>query len=292
MRLFIDYTLSGISSGMIYSAVALGLVLIWRSTHILNFAQGGMAMLTTYVASTLLEHSFGYWAAFAVALLAGLVLGGVTERVLIRPVEGRSPIDAVIVAIGFLIFLEALAGAIWGSNLRAFPAAFGQVGYVIGGQPIEFTPFDLFIVLAVLALMGLMLVLFRGTSLGLKMRASAFAPEVARLLGVRVNRMLTLGWALAAMAGALAGLFVAPGVFLSPNYMDSILIFGFASAIVGGLESPLGSLIGGLVTGLALSYVGGYIGSSFEATGALALLVVVLMVRPAGLFSRAQARRV
>ncbi|HLN06086.1 MAG TPA: branched-chain amino acid ABC transporter permease [Acidimicrobiales bacterium] len=292
MRLFVDYTLSGVSAGMVYAAVALGLVLIWRSTQILNFAQGAMAMLTTYVASTLLEHSFGYWAAFALALVAGLVLGAATERVLIRPVEGRSAIDAVIVAIGLLIFLEALAGAIWGSNPRAFPAPFKLVGYVIGGQPVEFTPFDLFIVLAVLLLMGLMLVLFRFTGVGLRMRASAFAPEVARLLGVRVNRMLTLGWALAAMAGALAGVFVAPKVFLSPTYMDSILIYGFTAAIVGGLESPVGSLVGGLGTGLILSYVGGYLGSSFQATGALVLLVVVLMVRPTGLFSRVQPRRV
>lgn len=292
MRLFVNYTLNGISSGMIYAAVALGLVLIWRSTRILNFAQGGMAMITTYVAATVLEHSVGYWGAFVVALVAGLLLGAAAERVLIRPVEGRSPIDAVIVAIGFLIFLEALAGAIWGSNLRAFPAPFRQVGYVIGGHALAFTPFDLFVVAAVLVLMGLMLVLFRYTAVGLRMRASAFSPEVARLLGVRVNQMLTLGWALAAMAGALAGLFVAPAVFLSPNYMDSILIFGFTAAIVGGLESPVGSLVGGLITGLALSYVGGYIDSSFEPTGALVLLVVVLMVRPSGLFSRAQPRRV
>ena len=292
MRLFLNYTLSGVSSGMIYSAVALGLVLIWRSTRILNFAQGGMAMITTYVASTLLEHSVGYWAAFAVALIAGFVLGTSTERLLIRPVEGRSPVDAVIVAVGFLIFLEALAGAIWGSTLRGFPAAFSQVDYIVGGRAVQFTPFDLFIVLGVLAVMGLMLLLFRFTEVGLRMRAAAFAPEVARLLGVRVNRMLTLGWGLAAMAGALAGLFVAPAVFLSPNYMDSILIYGFTAAIVGGLESPFGSLVGGLITGLAISYVGNYLGSSFEGAGALALLVVVLMARPTGLFTRVQARRV
>ena len=267
MRLFVNHTLTGISSGMVYAAVALGLVLIWRSTQILNFAQGGMAMFTTYLASTLLEHSFGYWAAFVLALVAGLALGAATERVLIRPVESRSPIDAVIVAIGFLIFLEALAGAIWSSNTRGFPAPFRQVGYVIGGHPVQFTRFDLFIVVSVLVLMGLILVLFRFTRTGLRMRASAFAPEVARLLGVRVNRMLTLGWALAAMAGALAGLFVAPEVFLSPTYMDSILIYGFTAAIVGGLESPVGSLVGGLATGLILSYVGGYLGASFEAPG-------------------------
>jgi branched-chain amino acid transport system permease protein len=292
MTLFVDYTLSGVSAGMIYAAVALGLVLIWRSTQILNFAQGGMAMITTYIAATLLEHSVGYWAAFAVALAAGFALGAATERVLIRPVEGRSPIDSVIVAVGFLIFLEAVAGVIWSSTSRGFPFPFSHIGYVVGTQSIEFGAFDLFIVVAVLLLMGLMLLLFRFTGLGLRMRASAFAPEVARLLGVRVNRMLTLGWALAAMAGALAGLFVAPEIFLTPTYMDSILIYGFTAAVVGGLESPFGSLVGGLATGLLLSYVGGYLGSSFQAAGALALIVVVLMLRPTGLFSRVQPRRV
>ncbi len=206
--------------------------------------------------------------------------------------EGRSPVDAVIVAIGFLTFLEALAGAIWGASPRGFPAPFSQIDYIVGGHAVTFTPFDLFIVLSVLGLMGLMLLLFRFTEIGLRMRASAFSPEVAKLLGVRVNRMLTLGWALAAMAGALAGLFVAPAVFLSPSYMDSILIYGFTAAIVGGLESPFGSLVGGLVTGLAISYVGGYLGPAYQGAGALALLVVVLMARPSGLFSRVQARRV
>jgi len=224
--------------------------------------------------------------------VAGLALGAATERVLIRPVEGRNPIDAVIVAIGFLIFLEAVAGAVWGSSPRGFPVPFSRLGYTVAGHSIEFTPFDLFIVVAVLVLMGLLLVLFRFTGLGLGMRAAAFAPEVARLLGVRVNRMLTLGWALAAMAGALAGLFVAPEIFLTPTYMDSILIYGFTAAIVGGLESPFGSLVGGLGTGLALSYVGGYLGPSFQAAGALALIVVVLMLRPTGLFTRVQPRRV
>lgn len=292
MRVFVNYTLNGVSSGMIYAAVALGLVLIWRSTRLLNFAQGAMAMVTTYLALTFLEHSLGFWEAFVLALIAGLLLGGITERVLIRPVEGRGPINAVIVTIGLLIFLEGGAGAIWGSSPRGFPPAFSINGYVIGGKGVEFAPADLFTVAAVLGLMGLMVLLFRFTPVGLRMRASAFSPEVARLLGVRVKRMLTLGWALATMTGALAGLFVAPKVFLSPNYMDSILIYGFAAAIVGGLESPVGSLVGGLATGLALSYVSGYIGSDYPPIGAVVLLVVVLMVRPAGLFSRVQPRRV
>jgi branched-chain amino acid transport system permease protein len=292
MRLFVNYTLVGITQGMIYAAVALALVLAWRSTRILNFAQGAMAMITTYVAETVLEHSVGYWGAFVVAIVAGLALGALTERVVIRPVETRNPLNAVIVAIGVLILLEALAAAIWGSQERGFPAPFSVIGFTVAGHGIELAPFDVFVIAAVLVMMGLLMALFRFTSLGLRMRASAFSPEVAGMLGVRVKRLLTLGWALAAAVGALAGLFVAPSVFLYPENMDSILIFGFTAAIIGGLDSPLGALIGGLVSGLVLSYVGGYIGSSFQASGAVLLLVVVLMVRPSGLFSSAQTRRV
>jgi branched-chain amino acid transport system permease protein len=277
---------------MIYAAVAMALVLAWRSTRILNFAQGALAMTTTYIAETVLDHSIGYWEAFVVALAAGLALGAVTERLVIRPVESRNPLNAIIVAIGVLIFLEALAAAIWGSQQRGFPAPFSIIGYTVGGSGIDFTPFDLFVIVAVLVMMGLLLALFRLTGLGLRMRASAFSPEVAGMLGVRVKRLLTLGWALAAGVGALAGLLAAPSVFLYPQNMDSILIFGFTAAIIGGLESPLGALVGGLVSGLALSYVGGYIGSSFQASGAVVLLVVVLMLRPSGLFSSSQARRV
>ena len=292
MRLFVNYTLVGLTQGMVYSAVALALVLAWRSTRILNFAQGAMAMISTYVAETLLDHSVGYWLAFVVAIAAGFLIGGLTERFVIRPVESRNPLNAVIVAIGVLIFLEALAAAVWGSQERGFPAPFSVHGFTVGGHGVELSAFDVFTIEAVLVTMGLLIVLFRFTSLGLSMRASAFSPEVAGMLGVRVKRLLTLGWALAAGVGALAGLFVAPSVFLAPGYMDSILIFGFTAAIIGGLDSPPGALVGGLVCGLVLSYVGGYIGSSFQASGAVALLVVVLMVRPSGLFSSSQARRV
>jgi branched-chain amino acid transport system permease protein len=292
MRLFFNYTLVGVTQGMIYAAVAMGLVLAWRSTRILNFAQGAMAMITTYIAETALEHSLGYWEAFVIAIAAGLTIGAVTERLVIRPVESRNPLNAVIVAIGVLIFLEASAAAIWGSQERGFEAPFSVIGYTVGGSGIAFTPFDLFVILAVLVMMALLLALFRFTALGLRMRASAFAPEVAGMLGVRVKRLLTLGWALAAGVGALAGLFAAPSVFLFPQNMDSILIFGFTAAIIGGLDSPLGALVGGLVSGLVLSYVGGYVGSSFPTAGAVVLLLIVLMVRPSGLFSSSQTRRV
>jgi branched-chain amino acid transport system permease protein len=292
MQFFLNLTLGGIASGMIVAAVALGLVLIFRSTNVVNFAQGAMAMITTYVAYGVLRDGADYWLGFVVALAAGLVFGAVTQIVVIRPVQNKSPLNAIIVTFGFLILLEGLAGAIYGGTNRVFPAPFSVVGQKLGGTQIAFSPFDVFTVVAVLVLMVGMLAVFRGTDLGLRMRAVAFAPETARLLGVRVRPLLTLGWALAVSAGALAALLVVPTAQLTPNFMDVILIYGFTAAVVGGLDSPVGALVGGLVTGLSLAYVGGYLGGSLEPMAALALVIVSLMIRPEGLFSRPAPRRV
>jgi branched-chain amino acid transport system permease protein len=250
---FIDLTLSGISSGAIYAAVALALVLIWRSTRVVNFAQGAMLMITTFIASSVISGGGSYVLGFAVALASGFVLGAVVERVAVRPVENAPPLNAVILTLGLYTLLVAVAGMIWGNTPRSFPAAFSLRGYRVGGTNLLFTPNDTFTVLVVLAVAALLALLFRRTTLGLRMRATAFAPEVARLLGVRVGRMLTLGWALAAATGALAGVLVAPSVFLGPNNFDPILISGFVAAVLGGLDSPPGAVIGGLILGLALS---------------------------------------
>jgi len=295
MQQFIDYTLNGLSTGMVYAAVALSLVLIWRSTRILNFAAGSMAMITTYLALSLLDRQVNYWVALMVALAGGFVLGAAVERVLVRPLANKPPINAVIVTLGVFVLLEALAGMIWGnSEARSFPAHFSGRGYSLGGTQVAFAPFDSFIVASVALVMLGLLGLFRYTSLGLQMRAAAFDPTVARLQGVRVNRMLTLGWAMAAAAGSLAGVLVAPGTLLlaGPNYMDDVLVFGFTAAVLGGLDSPVGALIGGLSIGLGRKYVSGYIGPTFEVVSALVILIAVLMVRPEGLFSRVEPRRV
>lgn len=292
MTKFIDLTLSGISTGSVYAAVALALVLIWRATRIVNFAQGAMLMITTFIASAVINSSGSYVVGFVVALASGLVFGAVVERVLMRPVESAPPLNAVIVTLGLYTLLIAIAGMIWGNTPRSFPAAFSLRGYRVGSTTLLFTPNDTFIVLVVIGVAGLLAALFRATTLGLQMRASAFAPEVARLLGVRVGRFLTLGWALAAVAGALAGVLVAPATFLGPNSFDPILISGFVAAVLGGLDSPPGAVIGGLVLGLALSYVSGYEGSALQPLAALAILVLVLMLRPTGLFSATKERRV
>jgi branched-chain amino acid transport system permease protein len=289
---FIDFTLNGISTGAIYSAVALALVLIWRATRIVNFAQGAMLMVTTFIAYAVIQGTGSYWLGFFVALLSGLALGAVVERLLIRGVEGGPPLNAVVVTLGLYTLLIAVAGMIWGNTPKSFPAAFSIRGYDVGGTRLLFAPNDTFTVLIVIAVaLGLGL-LFTRTPLGLQLRAAAFRPEVARLLGVRVGRMLTLGWALAAVAGALAGVLVAPSVFLGPNQFDPILISGFVAAVLGGLDSPPGAVIGGLALGLALSYVSGYEGSALAPLAALVILVLVLMLRPQGLFSGSQERRV
>jgi branched-chain amino acid transport system permease protein len=292
VREFVQFTLGGISFGMVYAAIALSLVLIWRGTRILNYSQGAMAMFTTFIAFTVIGHTGNYWAGFVVALAAGLVLGAVIERTVIRPVEDKPPLNAVVITIGLLVFLEGLAGIIYGGQYRSFPAAFSITGLHVGSLALGISRNDLFVAGAVLVAAFGLAVLFRYTSAGLRLRAAAFNAYAARLLGVRVGRMLTLGWALAGLIGALAGVLVSPDTFLYPASMDSIFVLGFTAAVIGGLDSPLGAVLGGLILGVALNYVGGYLGSNLVPIFGLAALIVILMVRPTGLFAASTGRRV
>ncbi|MHB8339988.1 MAG: branched-chain amino acid ABC transporter permease, partial [Mycobacteriales bacterium] len=207
-------------------------------------------------------------------------------------VESAPPLNAVIVTLGLLVFLEGLAGYLYGGSFRSFSPALSNTGFRVGNGRIDFSPFDVVVIGSVLGVGVLLAVLFRFTSVGLRMRAAAFAPDVARLLGVRVGRMLTLGWALAALIGALAGLLAAPTQLLYPGAMDPVLVYGFVAAVLGGLDSPVGAIVGGLVLGVVLTYVAGYLSSDLVPIFALLALVVVLMLRPTGLFSRTTVRRV
>ncbi|HEY7360718.1 MAG TPA: branched-chain amino acid ABC transporter permease [Streptosporangiaceae bacterium] len=292
MREFVQFTLGGISFGMVYAAIALSLVLIWRGTRILNYSQGAMAMLTTYIAFTVISHTGSYWAGFAAALAAGLLLGAVIERTVIRPVENKPPLNAVVVTIGLLVFLEGLAGIVYGGQYRSFPPAFSITGLRAGSVSLGISRNDVFVAGAVLAAALGLAVLFRYTSAGLRLRAAAFNAYAARLLGVRVGRVLTLGWALAGLIGALAGVLVSPATFLYPASMDSIFVLGFTAAVIGGLDSPVGAVVGGLILGVALNYVGGYLGSNLVPIFGLAALIVILMIRPSGLFSAGASRQV
>ncbi len=289
---FLNFTLEGVSSGMIYAAIALSLVLIWRGTRVLNYSQGAMAMLTSFIALEVIYATGNYWLGFVVALVSGLALGAVVERLVVRQVTGKPPLNAVIVTIGLLIGIEGVAGLFFGANSRSFPAAFSINGLSIGSVALGITRNDILTAVAVLAVAGIFFAVFKYTSIGLRLRATAFNTPVARLLGVRVGRMLTLGWALAGLLGALAGMLVSPSTFISPNSMDTIFVLGFTAAVIGGLESPAGAVAGGVILGVVLSYSGGYLGSDTVNLFGLAALLVVLMLRPAGLFSAAPARRV
>jgi len=291
LNYFIVLTLTGIAAGMIYAALALALVLIWRATRIVNFAQGALAMTTTYIALAVIRATDNYWIGFVAALIAGLMLGAIAERFLVRRVENGPPLNAVILTLGLFLILEAVVPMIWGAQIRGFPAPFSIGASQIGGVYFALSPFNLFTIGIVLAVMGGMLLLFRFTSLGLRMRATAFAPDIARLLGVRVGRLLTFGWAIATLTGSIAGLLVAPTLLLYPSNMDAILVYGFTAAVLGGLDSPVGALVGGLGIGLGLSYIGGYLGADLEAIGALVILIGILMVRPQGLFVHSVERR-
>ena len=292
MQQFVNITLNGLTVGFIYAAFALCLVLIFRATRIVNFGQGAQAMFTTYIALEVLQRGGSYWLALPVALLSGFLLGAFVERVIVRPVENGPEINAVIVTLGLFVGLIALAAVLFGNTFEGFAAPFSVRGIEVGSSTINLTPNNVYNIVAVLVAMALLLGLFRYTSLGLQMRASAFGQEVARLLGVRVGRMLTLGWALAGMFGSLAGILIAGGGFISPSFMDGVVVFGFVAAVLGGLDSFVGAVVGGLVLGLTTNYVQGYVEQELTTLAALAILITVLLVKPGGLFSSSVARKV
>jgi branched-chain amino acid transport system permease protein len=289
---FVFLTLDGLSRGAVYAAFALALVLIWRGTRIVNFAQGAMAVATAYLAYSVANATGSYWVGFATGLVGGLLLGAVVERLVMRRVQDAPPLNAVVVALGLVLLIQAVLGMIYGNEYRAFPTPFSRTALTVAGRPL-LSRYDLFVFGAVLVVMLALAALFTRTPVGLRMRASAFAPEVSRLLGVDVGRMLTLGWALAAVVGALAGMLVIPTELgLHPTAMDLVFVSAFTAAVVGGLDSPLGAVVGGLAVGLVLSYVSGYLGSDTTPLAVVLLLVAVLLVRPGGLFSGVRARDV
>ena len=284
---------SGLATGSIFASVALALVLIYRAMGIINFAQGEMAMFTTYIAWQLVAIGLPIWAAFAVTIVVAFVGGVALERIVIRPVERAPELTMVIVTLGLFITFNGLAGWFWGYIVKSFPTPFPTSPIQIGG--IDFSSQDVGIIVVSFITLGLITLFFQKTKLGLAMRAAALYPEQSRVLGIRVGWMLALGWGLAAVVGAVAGIMVAPVVFLDPNMMQSVIVYAFASAVLGGIESPIGAVVGGLILGVVLNLLGTYveaIGNELRLAAALAIIVVVLMVRPSGLFGRAKVQRV
>jgi branched-chain amino acid transport system permease protein len=296
---FLQQVVAGLASGSIYALLALAIVIIYRSTGVVNFAQGEMATFTTFIAWTLVDHGVGYWGAFALTLVIAFVGGVALERTIIRPVEGGPVITTVILTIGLFILLGGLSNWIWKAEVRAFPPdrPFPTSAWDIGGVAISKQDAGILAVTVVLVLA--LWALFQFTKLGLALRASALNPTASRLVGIRVGWMLALGWGLAAALGAVAGLFTAAASPpLDPNMMRPVLIYALAAAVLGGLESPLGAIIGGLAIGVVLNLVVTYDThihldlDRMRIPIAFLAILIVLLVRPAGLLGRSAVRRV
>jgi branched-chain amino acid transport system permease protein len=290
---FWQQVVDGLASGGIYASLALAIVLVYRSTRVINLAQGEMAMFTTFIAWTLLHHGFSYWPAFVLTLLIAFAGGVAIEEALIRPVRNRPPLTTIIVTLGLFVALNGAATWEWGGDVKDFPSPFSTRPVHVGG--VAFSIQDFGIIGVSLGLVALLWLFFRFTKLGLALRAAAVNPDESRLVGVRVSWMLALGWGIAAMLGAVSGLMVAPIVFLEPNMMQGVLLYAFAAAVLGGLDSPLGAVVGGLLLGVTLNLLGTYvnfIGSELQLAVGLAIILGVLLVRPAGLFGREAVRRV
>jgi branched-chain amino acid transport system permease protein len=292
--LFAQLTIQGLALGSVYGSLALALVLVYRATHVINFAQGELAMFTTYVAWQLIQWGLSYWEAFLVTLAFAFVLGTVLELTLIRPVLHRSVIASIIVTVGLFVLIDGVVDWIWGGNFKFMPSPFGAKIYHVGTVPIARFYVGMFVVVIISVL--LVWALFRFTKLGLGMRAAALRPAEAALVGVRVEWMLAIGWGLAALLGAVAGLMAEPSQFvLEPTLMQPILVYAFAAAVLGGLESPAGALVGGLLIGVGLSLVVQYvpaITSELQTPAAFAVILAVLLIKPSGLYGRREVRRV
>lgn len=290
MEFFIQQLVAGLTSGAIYACVALGLVMIFVSTDHINFAQGEMAMFATYLAWAMIDAGVPYWLAFIGTILIAFAGGLFIQRVILKPLEAAPVLSLVVCFIALLSFFNALAGMIWSFTIKQFPSPFPPRD-VFGNGLVSIQQIG--VVAVTLIMLGILTVFFRYTTLGLAMRAAAQNPASARLMGVRVSWMLALGWGLAAAIGAVAGMLVAPIVFLDPNMMTGILVYGFAGALVGGIGNPLGAVAGGFIVGVLENLVGSYvIGNELKLTFALAVVVGVLLLKPAGIFGRVIVRRV
>jgi len=289
MQAFLQQVVSGIAIGGIFASLALALVLIYNAMGLVNFAQGEMAMLATFVAYALISRGMSYWIAFPVTLVLAFGGGVVIQRIVIRPVERAPILTLVIITLGLATLLNGLAGFMFGYVPRSFPSAFSAQTIDLLGVFISYRDLGV-IVVSGLVLLAVYLLL-QHTTVGLTLRAAAHHPEASRLLGVQVSWMLGLGWGLAAAVGAVSGIMVAPILLLEPNMMQSIIIYAFAAAVLGGIESPLGGLTVGVTVNLAGAYIP-FVGGDLQLAVGLAIIIVVLIIRPNGLFGRAATRRV
>ncbi|HEY3084384.1 MAG TPA: branched-chain amino acid ABC transporter permease [Candidatus Dormibacteraeota bacterium] len=293
MQEFFQQVVSGLAIGGIFASLALALVLIYNAMGLVNFAQGEMAMLATFVAYALINRGISYWIVFPITLVIAFGGGIAIQRLVIRPVERAPILTLVIITLGLATLINGLAGFIFGYVPHSFPSPFSSETVDIFGVFISFRDLGV-IAVSGLVLLGVYLLLQR-TTIGLTLRAAAHHPEASRLLGVQVSWMLALGWGLASAVGAVSGIMVAPILLLEPNMMQTIIIYAFAAAVLGGIESPLGAVVGGLAVGVTINLAGAYVpgvGGDLQLAVGLAIIIAVLLIRPNGLFGRAAVRRV
>jgi branched-chain amino acid transport system permease protein len=292
MELFTNQILAGISTGAIYACMALAVVMIYQAIDHLNFAQGEMAMFSTFISWQLMQWGVPYWWAFVLTIAFSFVAGIAIERVMFRPLAKAPILTQVAGFIALYSIINSSAGLIWDFTIKQYPTPFGSAPF-LGSQLISTHQAGM-IGVTLLMLLGLYF-FFQYTRVGLAMRAAASLPESARLVGINTSWMVALGWGMAAAIGAVAGILIAPVVFLEPNMMLGVLIYGFAAAVLGGLTSPLGAVVGGFLVGIFENLAGTYIpgvGNELKLPIALALIISVLVVKPAGLFGRAVVKRV
>ena len=289
MDAFIHQVLAGLATGGIYASLALALVMIYQATHLVNFAQGELAMFATYIAWSLINAGMPYWPAFFLTVAFAFVFGVIVERVVIRPVENAPVLAVVVIFIALLVILNSVTGWIYTYTIKTFPSPFpAEIG--IGKF---MSPHEVGAIGVTLIVLLLLYLFFRFTPLGLAMRAAAQNPESSRLVGIRVGWMLALGWGLAAAIGSIAGMMVAPIVYLDPNMMGGILLYAFAGALVGGIDNPWGAVFGGFLVGVLENVLGAFvIGNELKLAVALVLIVGVLTIRPSGFFGKVHVTRV
>jgi branched-chain amino acid transport system permease protein len=291
MELLLHQVMAGLATGGIYACMALAVVMIFQAIDHLNFAQGEMAMFSTFIAWQVMQWGQPYWIAFAAAVILSFIGGVLIERVLFKPIHNAPVLSSLVAFIALFSILNSGAGYLWDYTIKTFPTPFGHKP-LLGGLA---DTHEVGMIGVTLGLLALLYLFFRGTRLGLAMRAAAANPESARLVGIRVGWMTALGWGMAAAIGAVAGILIAPIVFLEPNMMLGVLLYGFAGAVLGGLTSPGGAVLGGFAVGVIENLAGTfipYVGRELKLTIALLLIVAVLMVRPSGLFGRSVASRV
>ncbi len=290
MDAFLHQMLAGLATGGIYASVALALVMIYQATHHINFAQGEMAMFSTFIAWSLLQAGLPYWAAFGATVVLSFVLAAVVEFPVIRPMHDKPVLSVVVVFIGLLVIFHSLAGWLFGYTIKQFPSPFPSDAWFGSAMMSAHEVGAIFVTLCVVALL---FSFFRFTPLGLAMRAAAQNPASSRLVGINVGRMLMLGWGLAGAIGAVAGMMVAPVVFLDPHMMTGVLLYAFAGALIGGIDSPVGAVLGGFIVGVLENLVGTYVvGTELKLSVALVLIIGVLIVKPSGLMGRTIVTRV